>query len=111
ANILPAAFTSSLINAQGYEADVAPRPNGNNNGTITTADWVQIGRFAAKLDTAANGSEFQRADCAPRESLGDGVIGLADWVQAGRYAAGLEPVVSAGGPTAPASTTAANVAA
>jgi hypothetical protein len=87
--------------AQGYEADVAPRPNGSNNGAVSIADWVQIGRFAAGLDTVSPGSEFQRADCAPRDTLGNGSISISDWVQAGRYAAGLDPVVAAGGPTGP----------
>jgi hypothetical protein len=83
----------------GYEADVAPRPNGSNNGTITIADWTQTGRFASGLDTVNPGSEFQRADCAPRSTFGGGSITIADWVQAGRYASGLDPVTAAAGPT------------
>ncbi|MGH7596462.1 MAG: PKD domain-containing protein, partial [bacterium] len=84
--------------ARGYEADVAPRPNGSNNGSVTTADWVQVGRFAAALDQPRSEvNEFQRADCAPRP-CGDGRITTADWVQAGRYAAGLDPVAPACGP-------------
>ena len=94
-------FTIDSPGVQGYEADVAPRPNGNNNGTVTIADWAQVGRFAAGLDTAEPGSEFQRADCAPSATSGDGSITIADWVQAGRYAAGLDPVVPAGGPVGP----------
>jgi hypothetical protein len=94
---------SFTVIIQGYEADVAPRPNGDNNGAVTAADWTQIGRFVSGLDVVGNGSEFQRADCAPRSSLGDGRITVADWVQAGRYAAGLDPVAPAGGPTNPAS--------
>lgn len=84
-----------------YEADVSPRPNGNGNGTITMSDWVQLGRFFAKLDTPAIGSEFQRADCAPKATRGDGAITIADWVQAGRYAVGLDAIVPAGGPSSP----------
>lgn len=85
---------------QGLEADVAPRPNGN--GAVTLADWVQVGRFAAGLDVATVGAEFQKADCAPLGTLGNGAITLADWVQAGRFAAGLDsPVPAAGGPTGP----------
>jgi PKD repeat protein len=91
---MPGAVTIS----SGYEADVAPRPNGNNNGTITVADWVQAGRFAAGLDVPQTDvNEFQRADCAPMP-CGDGRLGIADWVQAGRYAAGFDPVVAACGP-------------
>lgn len=81
-----------------FEADVAPRPTGD--GSVTVADWVQVGRFAAGLDTVTAGAEFQRADCAPRASLGDGTVSIVDWVQAGRYAAGLDPVTAIGGPAA-----------
>lgn len=103
ANVLPANYSSGTVTiTQGYEADVAPRPTGNNNGNVTLADYVQVGRFVAGLDTIASSNEFQRADCAPRSTLGDGRLSLSDYVQAGRYAAGLDPVVSAGGPTAPA---------
>ena len=84
---------------QGYEGDTAPRSNGSNNGLVTISDWVQAGRFASRLDTPVPGSEFQRADSAPRETLGDGKLTLADWVQAGRYVAGFDAVTVAGGPT------------
>jgi hypothetical protein len=83
-----------------YEGDVAPRPSGN--GSLSLADWVQTGRFAVGLDPASVGSEFQRADCAPRDTSGNGVLSLADWVQAGRYAAHLDPPTIAGGPNSPA---------
>jgi hypothetical protein len=84
----------------GYEADVSPRPGGSNNGTVSIADWAQVGRFAAGLDTVSCAAgEFQRVDCAPKESLGNGAITIGDWVQAGRYATGLDPVVVAGGST------------
>jgi uncharacterized protein (TIGR03437 family) len=65
-------------------------------------DWTQVGRFVAGLDTATNGSEFQRADCAPRDTFGNGSLTIADWVQAGRYAVGLDATVAAAGPTSPA---------
>ncbi|MGH9846212.1 MAG: hypothetical protein ACREEM_46515 [Blastocatellia bacterium] len=83
---------------QDIEGDVSPRPTGN--GSVTISDWVQVGRFAAGLDTPANGGEFQRADCSPR-SCGNGVISISDWVQAGRYATGLDPIAPACGPTMP----------
>lgn len=104
-NPLPGGGTSNpltLTVSGGFESDVAPRPNGTNNGTITIADWTQLGRFASGLDMVTVGNEYQRADCAPRSSLGDGRITLTDWVQAGRYATALDPVTGAGGPTAPA---------
>ncbi|MBL8189997.1 MAG: hypothetical protein JNK38_18425 [Acidobacteria bacterium] len=109
ASILPVNYVGGALTiTQGYEADVAPRPNGNNNGTVTVTDWVQVGRFVAGLDTAAVGSEFQRADVAPKESLGDGRLSVSDLTQAGRYAAGLDAVVAAGGSTSPVSGLAAN---
>lgn len=102
AAILPVNYSGgALAITQGYEADVAPRPNGSNNGTVTVTDWVQVGRFVAGLDVATSGSEFQRADTAPKEFFGDGRLSVSDLTQAGRYAAGLDPVVAAGGPTNP----------
>ena len=97
---LPATYSGGTVtlSASDLEGDVTPRPNGNRILSIT--DWVQVGRFAAKLDIPAAGGEFQRADCAPRNTLGDGKIKVTDWVQAGRYAAGLDPLTAAGGPTA-----------
>ncbi len=80
-----------------FEGDVFPRPSGNQ--AVTFADSVQAARFAARLDIAAAGPEFQRADTAPRATLGDGQIKVTDWVQVGRYVAGLDPVVAIGGPT------------
>ncbi|HKZ03646.1 MAG TPA: hypothetical protein VJ180_15490, partial [Pyrinomonadaceae bacterium] len=58
-NPAPGGGTSNSINftidaaagCVGYESDVAPRPNGSNNGFITVSDWVQTGRFSAGLDT------------------------------------------------------------
>ena len=82
-----------------YEADVAPRPRGD--GHVTLIDWVLIGRFVAGLDSPTNATEFQRSDCAPRQTRGDGLLTVADWVQAGRYAAGLDPLEVIGGPASP----------
>lgn len=98
---IPAAYTAGSVTVvPGYEADVTPRPNGSNNGTLTITDWVQVGRFAAGLDVPAAGAEFQRADCAPRDTKGDGRLTITDWVQAGRYL-GTDPALAAGGPTQP----------
>jgi hypothetical protein len=60
-----------------------------------------VGRFVAGLDAPTNANEFQRADCAPRSTLGDGQLTVADWVQAGRYAIGADPLTPAGGPAQP----------
>ncbi len=82
----------------GYEADVAPRSSGDTQ--VLVNDLVQEGRFVAGLDSApASGSEFARADCAPRTSSGDGQILVNDLVQAGRYVARLDSLQSVGGPT------------
>ncbi len=87
------------ITPSDLEGDVSPRPNGNY--TISVTDWVQVGRFVAGLDSFINASEFQRADCAPKNNRGNGSISITDWVQAGRYATGNDPLTAAGGPTSP----------
>jgi hypothetical protein len=82
------------------EGDTAPRPSGNR--ILGISDWVQVGRFAAGLDTPnTQDGEFQRADCAPQTTGGDGRIGLTDWVQAGRYAAAIDAPQPASGPSGP----------
>ncbi len=97
ANDLPFQFEGATVTFnRGLEGDVAPRPNGN--GQLGVADWVQVGRFVALLDTPGGASEHQRADCAPRETSGNGILSVADWVQAGRYAAGLDAPMPAAGP-------------
>lgn len=93
-----------IITPEGYEADVSPRPNGENDGNITLADFVQVGRYVAGLDTPTMAGEFQRADCAPLNTLGDGRLTVTDWAQAGRYVAGLDAVQRAGGPVEPVAT-------
>ncbi|HEX4945114.1 MAG TPA: hypothetical protein VFZ34_00435 [Blastocatellia bacterium] len=105
-NPTPGGGTSNAVNfaidkLTGYEADLSPRPLGNNDGKVTIADWVQAGLFFVGADKPEIGSEFQRADCAPATTKGDGRLSIIDWVQAGRYAAGLDAVVVAGGPTQP----------
>ncbi|MCX8091560.1 MAG: immunoglobulin domain-containing protein, partial [Verrucomicrobiae bacterium] len=96
---LPAFYSNGTVTLQptSFEADVTPRPGGNQ--AITATDWSQAGRFAARLDVAGAGGEFQRADCAPRATLGDGQLKVTDWVQTGRYLAGLDPLAAVGGPT------------
>ena len=101
ARVLPAVFVGGVVSiAQSeFEADVAPRPDGNRS--VATVDWVQMGRFVARLDTISTSNEFQRADCAPRATKGNGILAASDWVQAGRYAVGLDPLTILGGPTEP----------
>ena len=81
-----------------YEADVASRPNGDNDGTVNDQDVDQVRRFAAKLDTDLQYNEFQRADTAPAFDGGDGTLSVADVMQARRYAAGLDAVKANSGP-------------
>ena len=90
------AFTivvSANLPCVGYKGDVAPRLGGN--GSVTIADWVQLGRFAAGTAGFSNACERAAADCAPKP-CGDGSITIADWVQTGRYAAGLDSLVQMG---------------
>ena len=90
------ATVTLTVNPIGYEGDVAKRPDGD--GKLDIADWVQEGRYVAGLDTAAAGSEFMRADCAPLATKGDGHLTVADWVQVGRFVLGMDPLTSIGGP-------------
>ncbi|TAK94182.1 MAG: hypothetical protein EPO07_17090, partial [Verrucomicrobia bacterium] len=85
-----------IVTPTVFEGDVSPRTNGNQ--TISTSDWLQIGQFVARLDAPVSTNEFQRADCAPRASLGDGQLKVTDWVQAGRYLAGSDSLTVVGGP-------------
>lgn len=100
ADPLPTNYLHGSVSfAQGFEADVAPRPTGNNNGTITVADFTQVGRFVAGLDTVNNAfNEYQRADCAPRVSSGNGQLTVSDYTQSGRYAAFIDPASPSAGP-------------
>lgn len=103
ADPLPTNYLDGAVQfAQGFEADVTPRPTGKNNGSITVTDFTQVGRFVAGLDTVNPlYNEFQRADCAPRVSLGNGTLDVADFTQAGRYAAAVDAVNPVGGQYAP----------
>jgi hypothetical protein len=101
AQALPAVYLPGAvaIPVTVLAGDVSPRPNGNE--VVNIEDWVQEGRFVAALDVVSNGSEYQRADCAPRGAPSGGPITVADWVQVGRYAVGLDPLTAAAGPTSP----------
>ena len=94
---LPANYSNGTVRLAPtvFESDLSPRTNGNQ--IVSTTDWLQAGRFVARLDTTA-ANEFQRADSAPRATLGDGQLKVTDWVQAGRYLAGLDPLAALGGP-------------
>ena len=56
-----------------YEGDIAGRPNGD--GAVNVLDLVALGRIRNNLDSMpALGAEWQRADIAPRTSLGNGAL-------------------------------------
>ena len=103
ADPLPTTYLDGAVTfAQGYESDVAPRPTGSNNGSISVSDFTQVGRFVAGLDTInPSYNEFQRADSAPRVSLGNGSLTVSDYTQAGRYAAGIDAATPTGGQYTP----------
>lgn len=88
-----------LLPTERFEADVTPRPN--PDGIVDSTDVSLIRRFVAGLDTPANPSEFQRADCAPTNTFGDGELLSTDVVVARSYGAGTLPLTSAKGPTGP----------
>ena len=94
------AYTKPSINGmaqvnQTYEGQVV------STGTIINKDdYEQIAKSAIGMITMKDGNEFQRADCAPRATLGDGRITIGDAVQAMRYSAGLDPLTATGGPSA-----------
>ena len=98
---------STADDGAGFEADVAPRPNGSGsvNGTnpVTSSDVSQLTRFQLGLDADYMSNEFQRADCAPSSTRGNGVVSSTDVAQATRYQLGLDAPQAAGGPTAPSS--------
>jgi hypothetical protein len=99
--VLPAVFMPGvvIISPTELEGDVSPRFTGDE--VLSVTDWIQEGRFVAGLDTITDPSEFQRADCAPRSTLGDGQLTVADWAQVGRYVSDADQPTAAGGPSTP----------
>jgi hypothetical protein len=96
-NVLPVSFTSGTVTIAGvtnFEGDV------NGDVRLTLSDWLEEGQFVAQLATPSSPAQFQRADCAPRSTLGDADLTVIDWVQVGRYVLGLDPLTATGGPTA-----------
>ncbi len=80
---------------QGYEGQVV-----SSGTTINNNDYEQVAKVALGITAVKDGNEFQRADCAPRATLGDGRVSIGDAVQAMRYASGLDPLTATGGPSA-----------
>ena len=88
------------VNGTEFEGDLSPASHGNN--VINSDDLTRIGRLVVGLDPSPTGSQFQRADTAPRSLGGDGRLSVADYIQVGRYAAGLDNApVYVHGPTQP----------
>ena len=96
ANALTATFqTASFTVTPGqYCGDLYPV--GNPDHLLDVRDWVRAGQLVAHLAIPGNQSDFDKIDCAPRDSDGNGVLSVADWVQVGRYAVGLDPVTVVG---------------
>ena len=100
-NGLPVSFASGTVTIAGvtnFEGDL------NGDVRLTLEDWLAEGQFVAQLAVPTSPSQFQRADCAPRSTLGDADLTVIDWVQTGRYALGLDPLTVTGGPTAASGT-------
>lgn len=96
----PTATPTASPTPAGFEADVAPRPNGD--GAVLAGDVVQVRRFVVGLDVpSTTGTEFQRGDSSPFSTRGNGAIDATDTVQTRRYITGLDPPQNVGGPTQP----------
>lgn len=106
----PPILPDATIRVRGgdMEADVAPRPDGND-GQVSTDDVTQVRRFVAGLDTDLLFNEFQRADSAPRTTNGNGALSVTDVMQARRYASGLDAKQAAAGPNEAQSFNAASI--
>ncbi len=79
------------------EGNVASRLNGDHG--FFANDRQQEHNFVAGFAVPDPGNEFQRADAAPEESLGDGCLKANDVQQVENYVAVLDPIRASGGPT------------
>lgn len=72
------------------------------DGLLLANDMTVLRQFIVGILAPDFGTnEFQRADVAPVETLGDGMLTAGDTVQARRYVAGLDPKTGGGGATGP----------
>jgi hypothetical protein len=95
---LDTAYVAGAVTlGQGFEGDV------NDDKTVDIADAQLIISHLVGRRMIQAGPEFQRADCAPKESRGDGRIEVDDALQIILYSVNNE-LVPAGGPSAPQST-------
>ncbi|MBK6724978.1 MAG: hypothetical protein IPG58_17445 [Acidobacteria bacterium] len=87
---------SSPWRSSGFEADVAPRPNGDGN--MLSTDITQMRRFVSGTRHAKSYDERGSADrLCSRSTFGDGIINSSDVVQGRRYVSGLDVLTPAGG--------------
>ena len=93
----PVARTCQTYTPPSYEGDVVSRPNGD--GFVDSDDIQQIRNFSIGVGTPYQSNEFQRADCAPRNTSGDGSVDGDDVQQARRYSIGTDVKQLVGGPT------------
>lgn len=85
--------------ALGFEADLAPRFNGD--GLLRSND-VEVARMLiAGINVGGGSNEFQRADVAPYDTRGDGRLDATDFQLVKNYVAVLVPPQTGGGPTDP----------
>jgi hypothetical protein len=108
--LLPAVYKDGEVRVGRLEYEAGLTPASGGAQPVRAPDWVRSGRLVAGLEELA-AVDFQRADCAPRETRGDGVLSVADWVQAGRYYFGLDRPRAAGGPSQPSGSGVGSVAA
>jgi len=80
-NTLNATYSQRFVNITVAQLRRRCFPAYDGDRTSRLADWLQIGRTWRDFNFPTNGSEFQRADCAPRSTLGDGSIRATDWIK------------------------------
>ncbi len=107
-NPLPALYTGGFVafnqTMLGFEGDVADAAGTNAGGDGVLANDVTIERLLVLglMTAVTTPNQYQRADAAPRTTLGDGCpINAGDVTQVARYNLGLDPPTTTGGPTSP----------
>ncbi len=107
-NPLPALYTGGFVafnqTMLGFEGDVVDAAGTNAGGDGVLANDVTIERLLVLglMTAVTTPNQYQRADAAPRTTLGDGCpINAGDVTQVARYNLGLDPPTTTGGPTTP----------
>jgi hypothetical protein len=95
-------FVAFNQNALGFEGDVVDAAGTPAGGDGVLSNDVTVTRLMVLGLQTPTTAQYQRADSAPRTTLGDGCpINAGDVTQTARYNLGLDPPTTAGGPTAP----------